>query len=97
MDVPFICTMYVKKQEVFRLVSQPADFTRLRGTGCAWVAGIDMSFLLTWHSIARSCGLTTTRMEVRGPERQTNGMAQWYGAVQFREAQSGRPSLLYAS
>jgi hypothetical protein len=51
MDVPFICTMYVKKQEVFRLVSQPADFTRLRGTGCAWVAGIDMSFLLTWHGI----------------------------------------------
>ena len=52
MDVPFICTMYVKKYEVFRVVSQPADFTRLRGTGCAWVAGIDMSFLLTWHGMA---------------------------------------------
>jgi hypothetical protein len=48
---PFICTMYVKKYEVFRVVSQLADFTRLRGTDCAWVAGIDMSFLLTWHGI----------------------------------------------
>jgi hypothetical protein len=43
--------MYVKKYEVFRVVSQLADFTRLRGTDCARVAGIDMSFLLTWYGI----------------------------------------------
>jgi hypothetical protein len=34
-----ICTMYVKKYE-FVSLSQLADCTRLRGTDCAWAAGI---------------------------------------------------------
>jgi (2Fe-2S) ferredoxin len=91
------CTMYVKKYE-FVSLSQLADCTRLRGASCAWAAGIVIIFLvdMAWHSIARSCGSTRTRMEGTGPERQTNGMAHWYGAVQFREAQSARASLLYA-
>jgi len=99
-DVLSICTMYVKKYE-FCVLSQLAECTRLCGTDCAWATGIVVIFLLTWHDIEHR---TVVRLNddqdgsKRSRETDTaNGMAHWYGAVPFREAQSGRPSLLYAS
>jgi hypothetical protein len=93
-----ICTMYVKKYEFVSCRSSPI----LRGGGVApTVHGRQaflIIFLLTWHGIV-SHGRAAQRRpgwKAEVPRKQTNGMAHWYGAVQFREAQSGRANQLYA-